>query len=601
MSKKNNGNPRTSIRRDQLRRGYVFVTGSFVGWDLPTREEFAAAVAEYSLLEVLPILAQINVALQAGGLDDESYTTALFKWMFSPADQLQIEAVQTPFVKCIVTPMQLRYGMLALLRFGNREGGCSLQDPNALHRFGRLLLFSVDLFSPDIPIASEPGLDQFLGIALSQINAGYYRSGRLLADALLKAHLLQTLPALGVDKQIQETLGINSVDLQTVLLSLVLHFEKQDPLFLSHGLSTFLDYEGHLRGTKATAAIGQAILREATFALSDLPPRSLDPLAEPLSLKALAERPLAYFEGSLCCLDLDFLTIRASRGRWNLATATMTKRQRGVFGDRTGDLFQQYCSRLLETAAAARESAWSASKDLLEHAPADGLFVDGDYAVVFEFKSAPLPHSAVYGSDPTALGKAIDEKFVFGDGKAAYGFSQCANHLGTMLKETERFHLDSVRHIVPCIVLADDVMTMFPAYAYTVLRSEPLFEHFGPLVDRPVILHYDDLLMLVERSKYKRLSHMVYRLAKANIMTELSIRNAILDRWPIEAVFAAGLYVEIDHPRDLLDQAVARLDAGSAPLKEDCRKCGHPMKLVLGPPSLTWLCQACGDKLVIQS
>jgi hypothetical protein len=307
------------------------------------------------------------------------------------------------------------------------------------------------------------------------------------------------------------------------------------------------------------------------------------------------------------CLDQDFLTIRIAKTLWNIV-ADLSKSMSidGKVAHLSGDLFEDYCNRLLTAAvrAAPAGTAWMASRQELEKAALDGLYVQDKVAVAFEFKSAPLPLKPLFATEPSSLGAAIKEAVIIGKKKPngkddRRGFIQCRNHLRTMLNNKSVYHLDGVTKIIPCVVTVEDALTWSPCYTYATREAKSLFTEFGELVSNPVLIHVEDLGLIAARSRIRPLPKIILDLSAGLSAADACTRNMIHRIVTDSKLQSSGQKIEIERPTDFLDRAIKYLE--SHPLSEEtpCPMCDpaelpSALKLIPGKDGrLVFWCSRC--------
>jgi hypothetical protein len=567
---------------------YLNVGPKDIGIEQLSAQQLIELANGVSAPSAVNLLSRINVALETEAGDDSAFHGELCR-LFFPEEILKARVKPDLGVPLrLVTPRHLRLVIWLLLEHGCYSGGLSADQWGTRQRLGELLFHAPGVLVAQVPRYPDTSPLALLALELSMNNGGYRSSSRALEEFSVKGHILTRLVKdYNLESDFEQRFGFTPVALQTAIVAIWLHFQKQTPEFLSAVDSSTIGFSYMMGQIGVNRAVGDFISRNMAHDLRATRHESNRQVAD---LSQLVDRPLAIFNGSVACLDLEYLRSRASRVLWNIATKLVGEKV-GEFGNDAGKYFEEYCRRLTSAAVEARadRGSWQAPEELIRKT-VDDLIVDGETAVVFEYKSYPLSPAALYGTEPRNLADEIDKKFIFG-GKKAAGFLQCANHLRRMLND-RRFRLEGVKKIVPCLVTTEDSLSWLFCNRYARNRAAPLFQEFGNRIEPPVILHTEDLGMLVERSSKRSLPSLIQRLSHIDLGDDIHTKNAITRIWPQEVLDRSGQKVEIQRPTDFLDQALEFIQTDD-PAPNICPNCGRARFFVRSGGQPHYWCSHC--------
>ena len=578
---------------DPRNKASVYVEPERVGFQRETADSLIELISQFSVVEVIPILARFNVALQAGVASDRGLQLGICRFFFSPKTANLLLSDQGIAQTTPLTPVHFRLAIWLLLAYGGRNSGQNLASLDDRRLMGRILL--------NVPFALTRTVDKtddqdlaFLKAELDLAHSGYRSSTRPFEDFCVKGFIVKELiEKLALKDVLLDERGYTPGQFQTAITALWLHFRNHTPAFIANSSASSLNFDYMMGQVHAPKAVGNYILKELTH---DLDAPYGGSASDRANLAELAFRPLAVHDGMIICLDLDYMQVRAARSMWNLAS-DLAKRdgRQGKFTNEAGDYFEAYCNRLLRAAelAGKEHGAWMAPPELLKQT-ADGLFVCGNIAVIFEMKCPPLPVKAMFSTDPRELATAIQDKVITGKVGDPRGFIQCANHLRMMLSNQALFHLKSVTTIIPCVITMEDALTWMPCYGYTTHKAKELFAEFGDLVARPTILHTEDLGMLAERSALRSLPEMILKISEGVRLADACTKNIISKHWSEEWLEASGKRVDMTRPIDFVDQAIDYLESFPESVERSCPDCSRPLIGGLGRDGLRQLwCPGC--------
>ncbi len=510
--------------------------------------------------------ARINVALEAGGMDDPNFQRGLLREFLAPREA--DEALSLPRFRhnqfLWMCPLQCRLLISLLIRHGESGCGGSLSDRKLRRLAGDALLSSPEVLPPKLTQYDVTGPLRRLPVELALVHEGYRSDQRGFEQVSVKGYVLdQLLQQTGIEEEIAKDLGFSPTQFQVALTALWAHFARHTPQHAMQTTSSSIGFEYMMGQSRVPKAVGDYILRNFCVDLGALPLARHDESL--VDLGYLAERPFGVYNGLIICLDLDFALARMGRELWNLASKVAKDKRVSAFHADAGYAFEAYCERLLSKVAEAREPKGASlrSDKMLQKAPVDFLYIEGSEAVAFECKTAPLPASVAYGTDAEALAGAIRDKFVTGTPKDKQGFIQLANHIRTMLADQEVYGLEGVTRITPCLVVMEDVLTNAPAYDFAVHEARQLFAEFGDYVGEPVIIHAEDLALVASRAKLASPCEILLTLGRLDLFEHGTTKNAILAKYPQTALKKVG-DVEIGRPLHFLDDSIRHLEGGYA-------------------------------------
>ncbi|MBS1719789.1 MAG: hypothetical protein JST35_05005 [Armatimonadetes bacterium] len=580
-----------------MQNASVYLSPELLGIAQLSASDLTEIAQNISRISVLPFLARMNVALETGGADDEDFQLRCFTPLISHYTAGSPVTNPTQLRLTIFTPHHFRLVIWLILTHGCSGTNSVLEDDQVGHNIGTLLLHSEQALSPSVRElkSSDPLWLPNLEISMRR---GYRMSTRSLEDFSVKGYLLTRLmDRLSLHEVFYERYGFTHVQLQTALNALWLHFRNHGPRLVESNVGTGIGFSYLMGIVRAPKAVGDFILENMVLDLSESHLSSEEQFA---NLSMIANRPLAYWQGVVICLDLDYLAAKAARTLWNLTNATAQAKRIGAFTGEMGGVFEEYCNTILTATCRARgrQNAWMAPKSLLGET-ADGFYVEGEVAVVFEFKSAPMGYSAIYTTDPQVLADEINRKYIVGSDGDPQGFIQCANHLEFIAARKEEFRLKGVKYVVPCVVMMDDIMTWAPCYEFATQRAKELFQRFDGRsfkVSNPIILHSEDLGLLAERACLASIPRMMLRIARVRLSMDLCTKNLITRLWPQDIVDEVQSEKFVVRPTDFLDMSIEYLGDTEEPGKP-CSACGSSCKLFSSNDGAIYWCDNCQESV----
>ncbi len=572
----------------------TYVTAEDVGMISLTRQEIVDIVRTLPAKEVLGKLSVFNTVLQVEGHDPR--ILALLAQTLLPAPL--VDLVTSLYIggkfRPWTTAWHLRILTILLLDFGAFDE--TPADPDHFRQVG-LILLSISNSYRASTTAPRTQLEKSLDLEIHFQQTAYRAIDEAPLLALKEFIIDRVAGDVNLEDRIKSEQGFSPLELYTALGALWAKIRTFDLRSISQYGSTAIDLEYHLGTCQLGSTVGNYVLDEMTHDLTT--PRSAPSCNVRFpSFSGLVQKPLLKFSNSpliIACADPEMLFLRFSRCLWNFATKCRTA-TKNSFSSEAGAAFQEYCARILHAIEIERAQFGGTyyAEASLGKGGLDGLYIEGRQCIAFEFKSGLLPTSISYGTNMAALKKAIEEKYISGVGGAKSGFSQIASHLAK-LRSTERGKslLDG-RSVRPCLVVEEPMLTSVGGYTYCKVRAAELFAGFSR-VDSPVVVSFDDLNGLLERSRIASPCEVLNGLAKTDMRSAVNVRNAIIGTFAASALSDESR-VPIVRETPVLDQVLERLkDNYIVPLTTTCEACGGEMFMTTPPgQECNWFCRSCG-------
>jgi len=569
-----------------------YLTLPDLGISILDNADYRSLISQYSIRDCLLYLAGLNLALQNEDVSNRSFVDLLFSELF-PNHDVPSTDQKTGFDLVPICPAHFRNLIQLLLKYGCIGEGRKLTDSASLYDIGVLLLQGIEHETCKVKLLDTSDRYHDLSIYLDIVHRGYIRSTRVDEELLLKEYIVDVVSKrLSIHDKFLDYYGFSLDHFQTVMHGLLTHYQMYTSRSLIARSGMALDFDFTMGQMRANSAL-RCFMKEHYICRLD---RWNNTRQAEFNMASLSERPLALYGNSLMCLDIEFLRERVARELWNLCRHPEISPNSGTFASESGYAAEDYVIGMLKQVTRKGGGVWMSPKSILTgKAATDALIVDRRVAVLFEVKSSTVPTSIKYGTSPEDLGKSLDEKFIQGSVTNKQGFRQIRDSLEYMLGNKQKYHLDDVEHIIPCLVVLDDTLTWGPCYQYMQDRAEELFVGFGSLVNKPVILHVEDIRALVRRSRCWSITRMILRLSRKSIKHFGTPYNAICTLWKEEVLEKSSLELNVIRPMAMIDRSIELLEMAPEQPVRKCDICDSEMSFQHSPRStLKWMCWKCG-------